>query len=188
MAISILRGADYVVEVANPLVAQLWGRTPAQLLGRPVFNVLPEAREQGFPELLDGVRQSGEPFVAEGVPTQLLRGDTLQTVYLNYVYRPLRDADGTVTSVAAVATDVTAQVQARQRVQELHDQLAAINRQLEASNAELAAANQQLTRTNVDLDNFIYTASYDLKAPSPTLRACSIRCATNCPNKPPPAK
>ncbi|RZL05205.1 MAG: HAMP domain-containing histidine kinase, partial [Hymenobacter sp.] len=26
-------------------------------------------------------------------------------------------------------------------------------------------ANQQLTRTNVDLDNFIYTASHDLKAP-----------------------
>ena len=30
---------------------------------------------------------------------------------------------------------------------------------------DLKHANQQLTRTNVDLDNFIYTASHDLKAP-----------------------
>jgi signal transduction histidine kinase len=32
-------------------------------------------------------------------------------------------------------------------------------------NKELQAINQQLRRTNVDLDNFIYTASHDLKAP-----------------------
>ncbi|SFQ68713.1 PAS domain-containing protein [Hymenobacter arizonensis] len=165
VAIGILRGADYVVEVANPFMGRLWGRAPAEVLGRPVFEALPEVRDQGFQELLDGVRQSGEAFVAEGVPAQLLRGGTVQTVYLTYVYQPLRDADGTVTRVAAVGTDVTAQVQARQRVQELNDQLAAINEQLAASNAELGTSNTQLMRTNVDLDNFIYTASHDLKAP-----------------------
>ena len=36
---------------------------------------------------------------------------------------------------------------------------------LRASEERLQAINQQLTRTNVDLDNFIYTASHDLKAP-----------------------
>ena len=165
VAIVILRGADYMVEVANPLVAQLWGRTLAELLGRAVFEALPEARDQGFQELLDGVRQSGQAFVAEGVPAQLRREGTVQTVYLNYMYQPLHDADGTTTSVAAVGTDVTAQVRDRQRVQELNDQLAAINGQLAASNAGLAVANQQLIRTNVDLDTFIYTASHDLEAP-----------------------
>ena len=61
--------------------------------------------------------------------------------------------------------DVTEQVRARQRVQELNEELAAINEELQASNQELNLTNQQLTRTNVDLDNFIYTASHDLKAP-----------------------
>ena len=36
---------------------------------------------------------------------------------------------------------------------------------LQRLSAELGAANAQLTRTNVDLDNFIYTASHDLKVP-----------------------
>jgi signal transduction histidine kinase len=34
-----------------------------------------------------------------------------------------------------------------------------------AMSQELATTNGQLTRTNADLDNFIYTASHDLKAP-----------------------
>ena len=165
VAIGILRGADYVVEVANPLVAQLWGRTPAEVLGRPVFEALPEVRDQGFKELLDGVRLSGQAFVAEGVAAQLRRGDTTQTVYLNFVYQPLRDAEGSVTGVAAVATDVTAQVQDRQRVQELNEELASINEELRSTNEELHESNTQLTRSNIDLDTFIYTASHDLKAP-----------------------
>ncbi|WP_426062216.1 PAS domain-containing protein, partial [Hymenobacter sp. B1770] len=36
---------------------------------------------------------------------------------------------------------------------------------LQQLSTELSTANEQLTRTNVDLDNFIYTASHDLRAP-----------------------
>ncbi|OON65275.1 hypothetical protein B0919_24430 [Hymenobacter sp. CRA2] len=37
--------------------------------------------------------------------------------------------------------------------------------QLHQSRQQLQVTNEQLRRTNVDLDNFIYTASHDLKAP-----------------------
>ena len=36
---------------------------------------------------------------------------------------------------------------------------------IDEAQRELRANNEQLTRANVDLDNFIYTASHDLKAP-----------------------
>ncbi|GAB3241120.1 hypothetical protein GCM10027346_36160 [Hymenobacter seoulensis] len=36
---------------------------------------------------------------------------------------------------------------------------------LQRLTTELGATNAQLTRTNLDLDNFVYTASHDLKAP-----------------------
>ncbi|UYZ61556.1 sensor histidine kinase [Hymenobacter weizhouensis] len=39
------------------------------------------------------------------------------------------------------------------------------NNQLTAANAELARTNAQLARTNLDLDNFVYAASHDLKQP-----------------------
>jgi signal transduction histidine kinase len=50
-------------------------------------------------------------------------------------------------------------------VQHLNEELAAMNEELQAGNEELNESNTQLTRTNSDLDNFIYTASHDLKQP-----------------------
>ncbi|MDJ0364093.1 PAS domain-containing protein [Hymenobacter sp. H14-R3] len=158
VAIGIIRGPEYIIEIANPLIASIWGRTAEQLLGQPLFEALPEVRDQGFKELLDKVLRTGEAFVAQEVTSLLQRPEGLQTVHLNFVYQPLRNAAGHLTSIAIVATEVTEQVAGRRQVAEA-------NERLRASNAELDLANQQLTRTNVDLDNFIYTASHDLKAP-----------------------
>ncbi|MEJ7665219.1 MAG: PAS domain-containing protein [Hymenobacter sp.] len=151
VALGVFTGPDYVVEVCNPKLEAIWGRTAAEVLGRPLFEALPEVRDQGFRELLDGVRATGTPHVAHEMPGRLLHRGELTTVYLNFVYHPLRDAQGNITAVAAVANDVSEQVAAR--------------RHLAEANADLTAANAQLVRTNVDLDTFIYTASHDLKQP-----------------------
>ncbi|AMR27314.1 hypothetical protein A0257_09545 [Hymenobacter psoromatis] len=151
VAIGILQGTDYVVRVANASICALWGRDPAQVLGQPLFEALPEAADQGVRELLDGVRRTGTPFVAHELPIVLNRHGRPEKMYFNFVYQPIRRAEGSESAVAVVATDVSQQVAARQQVA--------------LANEELQAANQQLTRTNADLDNFIYTASHDLKAP-----------------------
>jgi PAS domain S-box-containing protein len=158
VAIAIVQGTDYTIEVANPLIAHIWGRTQPQLLGWPLFEALPEARDQGFPEILARVVQEGQPFLAQEVSARLERHGEFQTVYLNFVYQPLRNESGHIGSVAIVATEVSEQVAARQHTARTNEQLLAIN-------TELDKANQQLVRTNADLDNFIYTASHDLKAP-----------------------
>ncbi|MCR5890201.1 PAS domain-containing sensor histidine kinase [Hymenobacter sp. J193] len=158
VAIAVFRGADYVIEVANPSVASLWRRTPSEVIGRPLLEALPEVREQGFKELLDEIAVSGEAFVAQEVSAMLARGPEPETIYLNFVYQPLRDTQGTITSIAVVATEVTEQVAARRSAEQS-------KLQAQTLADELAALNQQLTRTNIDLDNFIYTASHDLKAP-----------------------
>jgi PAS domain S-box-containing protein len=158
VAIAIVRGPNYNIEVANQLIASIWGRTQLQLLGQPMFEAMPEARDQGFEEILAKVMLDGQAFVAQEVSALLERHGQLETVHLNFVYQPLRDEAGRIASVAIVATEVTEQVAARQ-------QIARANQQLRAINTELDEANQQLVRTNVDLDNFIYTASHDLKAP-----------------------
>ncbi|MCC2546644.1 PAS domain-containing protein [Hymenobacter sp. BT175] len=158
VAVAILQGADYQIQVANARMAEVWGRNRDEVIGKPLFEALPEARDQGFKELLDQVVATGEAFVAQEVAALLQRNGQLERVYLNFVYQPLRDAQGLITSVAAVATEVGEQVRARQ-------QLHALNEQLRTSNAELGLSNQQLTRTNQDLDNFVYAASHDLKQP-----------------------
>ncbi len=151
VGIALLMGTEYVVEVANPAVCEMWGRKRALVLGHPLLTVLPEVVNQGIPELLGEVYRTGQPFVTEELPVQLHRHGRQETVYFQFVYQPLTNAEGQVMGIAIVATDVSVRVLNRQ--------------QLAQANEELRTTNAQLMRTNTDLDNFIYTASHDLKAP-----------------------
>jgi PAS domain S-box-containing protein len=92
---------------------------------------------------------------------------------------PIRNGSGEITGWVGTATDIhdyktlEGTLQEREaRLRVMFEQLAATNAQLSranqiilASNARLEATNEHLTRVNADLDNFIYTASHDLKAP-----------------------
>jgi len=165
VAIAVFRGADYVLDIVNPLMSDMLGYLSAHLVGQPFFTALPELEGQGLRELLDEVRQSDQPYVTQERPVQLARHQPGEVGYFNFVYQPLRATDGQQTGIACVATEVTTQVLARRQVQSLNEELAAINEEMQATNEELGDTNRQLTRTNVDLDNFIYTASHDLKQP-----------------------
>ena len=165
VAVFVLRGPTYMMEVVNPAMSELLGKPAAQLLGKPYFEAMPELASQGYPEMLAQVWRTGEPFVAQEQPAKLARHRLGEMGYFTFVYQPLYDAHQRVTDIMCMAVDVTDQVLARHQVQNLNEELAAINEELHASNEELNETNTQLTRTNVDLDNFIYTASHDLKAP-----------------------
>ena len=150
-AITVLEGPDHVFTVVNPLYRELIGNR--DVLGQPVRTALPELDGQGFYELLDRVYATGEPFSAREMPVQLDRGGdgSIEDVYVNFVYQPLRDVGGRTTAVMAHAVDVTVQVRARQDV--------------ERKAAELTRLTAELERSNRELDQFAYVASHDLKAP-----------------------
>jgi signal transduction histidine kinase len=162
VAIAIMRGPSLVVELANSAVAAIWGRPPAEVLGRPYFGAVPDTAGQGFEEILLDVLRTGQPFFINEAPVHLDRAHTGQPAlaYVNFVFQPLFDDDQPhlATGLIAIGTEVTEQVLARQQVQTLNDEL-------RVSNITLATTNQLLTRTNTDLDTFVYTASHDLKAP-----------------------
>ena len=137
VAVAMLTGPRYVVEWANAAMCAMWGRTPAQAQGTPLFELLPEAAGQGFEELLDGVLASGLAHVDHELPSLIDRAGQRVTVYWNFVYNPLREPDGRVTGITVVATDVTEQVLARQQILLLNAELAHSVEKLRSGNAEL---------------------------------------------------
>jgi PAS domain S-box-containing protein len=104
---AMLRGPDHIFEVTNPFYQELIGGR--NVIGKPVREGIPESVEQGFVKLLDGVYQSGEPFTAYGYAIDIARyaGQPLERRYLNFVYQPMRAADGTVSGIIALGVDVT---------------------------------------------------------------------------------
>ena len=109
-----LGGPEHRFELVNPLYQELIGQR--DVIGKTVSEAVPEAKEQGFVELLDRVYQSGEPFVGSSMPIQLARNKTqpLELRYLDFVYQPRRDADGNISGMIALGIDVTESRRAEQ--------------------------------------------------------------------------
>ncbi|HEY0068041.1 MAG TPA: PAS domain-containing protein [Flavisolibacter sp.] len=126
VAMCILKGPEFVVEVANERIYELWGKSEEEMLDRPVFEGLPEARNQGLEELLQHVYTTGERFTANERPVSLPRHGGVETVYINFVYEPFREGDGTISGIIAVAIDVTEQVLARKKVEESEEQFSTL--------------------------------------------------------------
>ena len=104
---AVLRGPEHVFEMINPLYQELVGQR--SVLGKTVREAVPEAEGQGFLELLDRVYGTGEPFVGHATPIQLTRRASLplEQRYLNFVYQPMRDANGSICGVIVLGVDVT---------------------------------------------------------------------------------
>jgi PAS domain S-box-containing protein len=118
-AIAVLRPAEHVLEFANELYFQMVG--PRELIGKPIREALPEIAGQGYFELLDQVYAAGEAHVGAEARVLLDRRSDgeLEETFFNYVYHPLRDADGQVECILVHAVEVTEQVRARRQVEEL---------------------------------------------------------------------
>lgn len=155
VAMCLFKGPSHVVDLANERMVELWGKTSDQILNKPIFEGLPEAKNQGFESLLDHVFASGETYAAEAVPVNLPRKDGIETIFVNFVYAPFREAGGIIAGVLALATDVTAQVIARQQIEEV----------VAKRTKELAKANQSLQASNAELRQFAHIASHDLQEP-----------------------
>ena len=157
--LAVLRGPRHVFEIANEAYYRLVG--VRDILGKPVMEALPEVRGQGFDVLLDGVLNTGEPFIGREVPLKVARGPgaEVEQVYVDFAYLPLVEADGTRSGIIAHGHDVTEQVRARHEVERLlcesegaRHSLKQANATLEAQRAEMQTVNQQLQENALELE------------------------------------
>ncbi|RPD44154.1 PAS domain S-box protein [Hymenobacter sediminis] len=139
-------------QFANEAYRTWFHQDPAALLGRPVREVVGEHAYAAVASYMDRALAGEQLHFEATMPYREGFTKHIRTSYIPDVQQ------GIVQGFYTLVTDVTEQVQARQQVEQL-------NQTLTVTNAELSHSNTQLTRTNVDLDNFIYTASHDLKAP-----------------------
>jgi PAS domain S-box-containing protein len=156
--LAILRGKDHVFEFVNDAYYGVVGHR--ELIGLPLAEALPEVRDQGFVELLSSVLDSGAPYVGREVPITLARtaDGKQETRYVDFIYQPLTESDGSRSGVVAHGSDVTEQVLARQRVERLLVESEAARLEAEQARAEAEAAN----RTKSE---FLAIMSHELRTP-----------------------
>ncbi len=118
--IAIVKGADLVYEFANPTYLQGTGRTP-DMIGKSIRDVFPEIEGQIYFDVLEQVYRTGETFIRYESPAYWDRnGDgVLEEGFFNCICPAWQDAEGTIQGVLIYNIEVTAQVRARQQIEEL---------------------------------------------------------------------
>lgn len=124
---ALLEGPEHRYSMTNALYDSLIGGRP--VIGRSVAEAVPEASSQGYLEILDRVRNSGEPFVATGAVIDLVQmpGQPPRSRTLDFVYQPVREADGSVSGIIVLGVDVTERKQAERALIQ-SEKLAAVGR------------------------------------------------------------
>ncbi len=152
-SMGVLNGPDHVFEIVNPLYLELIGKK--NVIGKTVKEVLPEAVDQGFIDILDSVYKTGKTFSSSEM---LIKLDTLGTgqlvdKYLNFMYQAHRTEKNIIDGILFFAIDVTEQVVLRRKIEDSESKLKQAQSLLRISNWE------------IDLINYINTWSdecYDI--------------------------
>ena len=106
---AVFKGKNMVITLANDTIKEIWGKGN-DVEGKPLFDVLSELRDTGYPGLLGDVYTTGVPFQGNEILASFLSDGKIHDKYFNLVYQPYLDADETISGVTVIAHEVTGQV------------------------------------------------------------------------------
>ncbi len=119
----LLDAKDLAILMANEASRTL---DPRLRVGLKLPEAVPELAEQGFIGLLDQARGTGEPAIGKRTEVWLdppAQEAERQVFYFNYIYQPITDANGQVTSILIHGQDVTEEVRSEDRMRLLINEL-----------------------------------------------------------------
>lgn len=117
VGICILKGVDFFVEFANDSFLEFLAKKSEEYVGKKLWDVYPEVKKQRFDKILKKVMKTGISFQAKEAPVQLLRKGKMETVYVDFVYSPIKDFQGVINKIMVVAIEVTDKVIARKKIE-----------------------------------------------------------------------
>jgi PAS domain S-box-containing protein len=155
---TIFRGSDYVIELANSVMFEkIWRKQEHEVIGKKLLDVFPELKDQKYPQLLRRVYQSGQVHNEKEAVAYVQGDDGLKKFILDYEYAPLSDEGNKVWGMFVTVNDVSEKVEARTTIEKSEEKLNVV---IEAS--ELGTWELDLkTREGIYSDRYLQILGYN---------------------------
>ena len=157
---ALLQGPEYRFVLTNPAYQQMIGHR--NVIGLTVREAVSEAERQGFIDLLDRVFLTGEAFVGKDVQIVLQRSaeGPPETRYLDFVYQPIKDAAGNVTSIFVEGADITERHNSEEALRASEARLRQLKADLERQVIQRAQARSLTWKLSPDLLGALNSKGY----------------------------
>ncbi len=147
----ILRGREWIIEIANQPLVNLWDRTIEEVTGKRLMDILPELEGQPFPDFLRQVYDTGIGYGQEEQVFYYNSPNGPATKYVSFYYDPLFDEQQQVCGIIVAADDITSKVKQRILLEESLKKERALSEQFTSLNEELTTTIEELSATNLEL-------------------------------------
>ena len=163
--VAVVESPQHVFRLTNAAYRQLIGHR--DVIGKDVRSALPEVAGQGLFELLDRVYATGEAFRGEGLSVVLQRtpDSPPEERFVDFIYQPIREADGAVSGIFVEGSDTTERSLYLAQQKLLLDEL---NHRVKNNLATVQSIAYQTARHAPDLETFRKTFESRLIALSRT--------------------
>lgn len=155
IGMTVLRGRELIIEMANQPILDIWGRPLEAVQGKELMSIFPELEGQPFPAMLAEVFHTGKAVALPEIEVDVMTPGGNMHYYVDFSYDPLFDTNGAVEAILATVINITETVLARKKLEKSEEEQQALNEELLASNEELAAANEELAATQEDLQKIV---------------------------------
>jgi len=151
IGMTILRGRNLVVEVANAKMLEIWNHSWKEVSNKPLLEVFPELIDQPFPKLLLSVFDTAKPVKIAEIEAEIVSPHGNRHIHVDLSYDPLFDTAGNVEAIMATVNEITPVVEARKALEKSEAEQQALNEELTSINEEMASANEELMAINEEL-------------------------------------
>jgi len=127
---ALLHGPDYIIEVANDAVLELWNKDKS-IIGKPLREAVPEIMNEPYLKLLNDVYRTGISYRGNERVVYLPSNGELRKAYLNIIFKRLKSHRAPEFDILITGYDVTQQVYSRRKIEQSEKELQKINQRLE---------------------------------------------------------
>jgi two-component system sensor histidine kinase VicK len=111
-ATAIYTTDNIVIDYANDAMLTFWDKG-TEIIGLSLEDAVPVLKGQPFIDLLKEVWRSGKTYQNTDTPAELIINGEPQIRYFDFIYRAIKNPDGSTRCILHTATDVTLNMQAR---------------------------------------------------------------------------